>query len=137
MKNWTDMTVQERIKIGYKMAFKRKNNNHINVYRIILGEFARAKTKQISNRTAVQILKKLKKDEIQVLSQTLKLNKPFFEVINMYLPEEADDIEIKDWIREHIDFSKFKNKMQAISPILKHFGDRADGESIKIILEEL
>ena len=45
--------------------------------------------------------------------------------------------EIADWIAENIDFSQFKNKMQAMGTIMKHFGKVADGQQVKEILSKL
>jgi hypothetical protein len=44
--------------------------------------------------------------------------------------------EIEAWIREKIDFSQYKNKMQAIGTIMKHFGKTADGKLVNQILQE-
>jgi hypothetical protein len=44
--------------------------------------------------------------------------------------------EIIAWISENIDFSDFKNKMQAMGPIMKHFGKQADGKMVNQILQE-
>jgi len=51
-----------------------------------------------------------------------------------YLPKKATDDEIKEWIQENIDLSQYKNKMQAMRPIMSHFGNRADGNKVKDIL---
>jgi len=45
--------------------------------------------------------------------------------------------EIVAFIQEHIDFSQFKNKMQAMAPIMKHFGETADGHAVKKILQSI
>jgi Glu-tRNA(Gln) amidotransferase subunit E-like FAD-binding protein len=43
--------------------------------------------------------------------------------------------EIVDWVRGNIDFSQFKNKMQAMGVIMKHFGKTADGKVVNDILK--
>ena len=45
--------------------------------------------------------------------------------------------EVMDWVNENIDFSQFKSPMQAMAPIMKHFGKRADGNMVKGLLQEL
>ena len=45
--------------------------------------------------------------------------------------------EIIAWIEGNIDFSHYKNKMQAMAPIMKHFGAAADGNTVKAILQEI
>jgi hypothetical protein len=44
--------------------------------------------------------------------------------------------EIVAWIKENIDFSQYKNKMQAMGTIMKHFGKTADGKMVNQILQE-
>jgi hypothetical protein len=49
----------------------------------------------------------------------------------------ANRDEILVWINENIDFSDYKSPMQAMAPIMKHFGKLADGNMVKGILQEL
>ena len=49
----------------------------------------------------------------------------------------ASDDEIAAWITENIDLSQFKNKMQAMGPVMKHFGPAADGRRVKEILKKI
>jgi hypothetical protein len=44
--------------------------------------------------------------------------------------------EVVDWIKANIDFSQFKNKMQAMGTIMKHFGKLADGKMVNLVLRE-
>ena len=44
--------------------------------------------------------------------------------------------EIIAWIKENIDFSEYKNKMQAMGAIMKHFGKQADGKMVNEILQK-
>ena len=61
----------------------------------------------------------------------------FIDILAPYLPKMAEEDEIVAWIETNIDFSGFKNKMQAMGPIMKHFGARADGNTVKQILQKL
>jgi len=54
-----------------------------------------------------------------------------------YLPQMAGEAEIAAWINENIDFSQYNSKMQAMGPIMKHFGANADGNTVKEILQNL
>jgi hypothetical protein len=49
----------------------------------------------------------------------------------------APESEIADWIRVNIDLTSYTNKMQAMGDIMRHFGGRADGNTVKKILQEL
>jgi hypothetical protein len=44
--------------------------------------------------------------------------------------------EIIGWIEANIDFAQYKNKMQAMRPIMEHFGKQADGKQVNQILKE-
>lgn len=58
------------------------------------------------------------------------------KVAEGYLPKAASKDEIISWIKENIDFSQYKNKMQAMGPIMKRFKSN-DGNFVKEILMEL
>jgi uncharacterized protein YqeY len=61
----------------------------------------------------------------------------FIDVLTPYLPQQAEQAEILAWIKENIDFSGMKSKMQPMGPIMKHFGSRADGNAVREILQKL
>lgn len=76
-------------------------------------------------------LKKLVAKKIQELGD--KLDNSLVIIAKQYLPQQASEEEIISWIKENIDFSTFKNKMQAMGPIMKQFKG-ADGNFVKNIL---
>jgi uncharacterized protein YqeY len=78
-----------------------------------------------------QQLKKLVKDKIEELGD--KLTTGVIEIAKGYLPKKASDEHIKEWIVDNIEFSQYKNKMQAMGPIMVHFHGE-DGKRIKDIL---
>jgi hypothetical protein len=49
----------------------------------------------------------------------------------------ASDDDLSQWIAANIDFSKYKNKMQAMKDIMGHFGTAADGNRVKEILQKM
>ena len=59
----------------------------------------------------------------------------FIEILDGYLPRQASETDIEAWIRANIDFSGYGNKMQAMRDIMRHFGSRADGNTVKSILQ--
>jgi uncharacterized protein YqeY len=61
----------------------------------------------------------------------------YINIIESYLPKMATDEEVKTWVEQNIDFSQFKNKMQAMGLIMKHFGSLADGNMVRKILQEM
>ena len=98
----------------------------------------RADTKELTDKEVVRILKKLIKSEKELLEKMGDaIDSEFIRIIETYLPKMATKAEIKSWIAENIDFSQFKNKMQAMGPIMKHFGETADGDAVKQILQQI
>ena len=59
----------------------------------------------------------------------------YLQILETYLPRQVAREEIVDWVRGNIDFSQFKNKMQAMGVIMKHFGKTADGKLVNDILK--
>ena len=100
-----------------------------------MGEFGRQSQKEISDPDVVKIIKKLVKAEKEVLEKSGQDgDNRFIQVAQAYLPRAATEDEIKAWISANIDLAAYKSKMQAMGPIMKHFGDRADGNQVKKIL---
>jgi hypothetical protein len=119
-------------------AIKAKDEKKKDALRVILGEFARLDKKELSDDEIVKILKKLMKSEKEVLEQKGEAaDSEFIKVIENYLPKMASEEEITAWIHQNIDFSQFKNKMQAMGLVMKHFGATADGHFVKTIIQRM
>lgn len=131
------MRLQEVIKKDLAGAMKAKDNDRKDAIRVILGEFGRAGKKELPDEEVIGILKKLIKSERELLNQKGEGVSEFIGIAEGYLPRMASREEVIDWIRQNIDFSQYKNKMQAMGPIMKHFGAMADGNDVKKILQEM
>ena len=132
------MTIQQQIKNDLKQAMKQKDPEKINTLRIVMGEFARAESKELADSEVVGVLKKLIKSERESLAHLGQTaDSRYIELLKAYLPEMATDEEIRQWVQQHVDFSKYKNKMQAMREIMSHFGSRADGNQVKQVLQDL
>lgn len=117
---------------------KAKDEEKKSTLRIIMGEFARSDAKELSDEAVIKVLKKLIKSEKETLAQKGSDEETaFIQIIETYLPQMASKGEIVAWVHDNIDLSQFKSKMQAMGPIMKHFGTRADGNAVKAILQEL
>ncbi|WP_034621098.1 GatB/YqeY domain-containing protein [Desulfovermiculus halophilus] len=101
--------------------------------RIVLGEMQRQKNKVLTDQETVKILKKLVASERELNERQ---DGDYIRILEAYLPSEATADEIADWIRAHIDFGQYGNKMQAMREILDHFGPRTDGNTVKAVLTE-
>jgi hypothetical protein len=119
-------------------AIKAKDEKKKDALRVILGEFGRLDKKEVSDDEIIKILKKLGKSEREVLEQKGETtDSEFIKVIENYLPKMATEEEITAWIHQNIDFSQFKNKMQAMGLIMNHFGATADGNFVKKIIQRM
>jgi hypothetical protein len=91
---------------------------------------------EITNDDIVGIIQGLTKSERMVLEVKNEESSAYLDILKLYLPKMASRQEIIAWVRENIDFSDFKNKMQAMGSIMKHFGKQADGKMVNQILQE-
>lgn len=80
---------------------------------------------------SVSQLNKLVTDKIEELGDDLTNIQ--IEVAKKYLPREVNEEEIIAWIKENIDFTSYKNIVQAMGPITKKFNS-IDGNKIRLIL---
>jgi len=132
------MNLQKQIKSDLTAAIKAKDEEKKDTLRVVLGEFGRLDKKELSDDEVVKILKKLIKSEKEMLDKKGdETDSIFIRVIENYLPKMATQAEITNWIEQNVDFSEFKNKMQAMGLIMKHFGATADGNAVKKILLQI
>jgi uncharacterized protein YqeY len=132
------MTLQQQIKKDLTFAMKARDEETKSTLRVVMGEFARSNKKELDDEAVIRVLKKLIKSEKETLGkQRAETSSPYIRTIEKYLPQIATEEDIVAWINEHIDFTEFKSKMQAMGPIMQHFGSRADGNTVKSILQKL
>jgi len=117
-----DVTDDDVIKLLKKYIGQEKERN---VY-----QFGYLKEADIDGKSGPEV-KKLVADTIRECGDAL--TSTVIQIAQEYLPVQATEEEIKSWIEKNIDFSQFKNKMQAMGPTLKHFKG-ADGNFVKKIL---
>ncbi|MFP3983975.1 MAG: GatB/YqeY domain-containing protein [Desulfurivibrionaceae bacterium] len=130
------MRIQEKIKLDLKQAMKERDEEKRNALRIVIGEFGRSEAKDLDDGEVVKIIKKMIKSEQESRAQSGKPgDSRYIEILESYLPQTVSDDEIRRWIADNIDFSKYKNKMQAIRDIMAHFGASVDGNQVKTVLQ--
>ena len=132
------MTLQDKLKDDLKSAMKARDDAQKDAIRVVMGEMARSDKKQLPDDEIIKILKKLIKSEKEMLEKSGQgATSPFIAIIESYLPKMATEKEIGHWIAANIDFSAYKNKMQAMGTIMAHFGASADGNTVKQVLQSL
>jgi len=117
-----DATDDDTIKLLKKYISQEKERS---VY-----ELSYLKEKDVEGKSASEV-KILVNDIIQTLGD--KLTSYLIEIAQQYLPKQASKEEIITWVNENLDLTKFKNKMQAMGPIMKQFKG-CDGNFVKDIL---
>ena len=147
------MSLLEKIKEDLKTSLRNKDNAVKDALRLIMAEFPRLtvpitlesgkkttrlkKPEEISDDDIIGIVRGLVKSEKTVLEAKQEETSEYLQILEAYLPKMASREEIAEWITENIDFSQFKNKMQAMGTIMKHFGKLADGATVKDILSKM
>ena len=129
------MSLQEKFSQELKAAMKAKDTERMGAIRILIGEFARQSEKVVDDDQVIAIIKKLIKSERELLGHQGQEVSSFLTIMEGYLPQQASEEEIRAWIVANVDFSTFANKMQAMKPIMTHFGSSVDGNTVKKILQ--
>jgi uncharacterized protein YqeY len=58
-------------------------------------------------------------------------------VLKKYLPTQISEEEIKNWIKENIDFGSLKSPAMAVGIVCKHFGKAVDGNLVKDMVRRI
>ena len=120
-----DTTINDIYKLLKKYASQERERA---VY-----QFGYLKESDIKGKDASQV-KKLVKDKIKEVGDALdSLN---IVIAESYLPIGLTEEDIIEFVSENLDLSSFKNKMQAMGPIMKQFPG-CDGNFVKSILMKL
>jgi uncharacterized protein YqeY len=145
------MTLLEKMRIDLKTAMLAKDTAARDAIRQVMSEFPKLtvpltlesgkksfrckKDEEITNDDILSLIQGLVKSEKVVLEIKKEATSPFLDVLSTYLPLMADRATIQAWVEANIDFTQFKSPMQAMGPIMKHFGKGADGALVKELLE--
>jgi len=146
------ISLYDKLKQDLKKAMLQKDPEVRNTMRLIMAEFFKLtvpltlksgkkssrpkKPEEITDDDIFRIIKGLVKSEQMVLEIKKEDTSEYLEILQSYLPATASRDEIVAWIKANIDFSLYKNKMQAMGPVMKHFGKIADGKQVNQILKE-
>ena len=146
------ISLYDKLKKDLKKAMLQKDPEVRNTMRQIMAEFPKLtvpltlesgkkstrlkKPEEIADDDILGIIKGLVKSEQTVLELKNEGTSEYLEILQSYLPATASRDEIVAWIKANIDFSQYKNKMQAMGPVMKYFGKLADGKQVNHILKE-
>ena len=135
------MTLHEKLKSDLKVSMKEGDAVKTEALRVVIGEFPRLNKKAgelPTDEDVLKILKSLQKNEMVMLESQGYETSSYLQIIESYLPKMMTKEEIVEFIgASNIDMSKFKNKMQAMGPIMKELKGKADGNLVKEVLSAL
>lgn len=153
---WTEnckMNLQQKIREDMKTAMKGKDDTVRDTLRMIISEFPKLtvpiilesgkksfrckKNEEINDEDITGIIRSLIKSEKILLEAKKETSSSFLEILQTYIPKPAEEEEIRVWIKENMKMETLKNAMAAMGPVMKHFGQRADGSLVKKILNDL
>jgi len=146
------ISLQAKLKEDLKYALRAHAETPKNAVRQIMSEFfkltvpvvleggkksTRPKTaEEITDNDIIGIIQGLIKSEHVVLEAKKEATSEYLQILERYLPRQVSREEIAAWIKSNIDFSRYKNRVQAMGDIMKHFGKTADGKLVNQILKE-
>ena len=127
------MTLQETIQEDFQKVVKSKLTSIVSHYKVLIGELQRQPKKDLSDKEVISIIKKLAKYE----RENPNPDPIYLATLEGYLPKQVEPEYIIKWIKENIDFDQYKNKIQAMKPIMQHFGASVEGSVVRKILEDI
>jgi uncharacterized protein YqeY len=146
------LSLHDKLRADLKKAMLGRDQEVRNTLRLIIAEFPKLtvpltlesgkkttrlkKPEEITDDDVIGIIRGLAKSEQTVLEITGQTTSDYLEILQSYLPKMIEREEITSWVKDNIDFSQYKNKMQAMGPVMKHFGKLADGKLVNQILKE-
>ncbi len=146
------MSLLDKIREDLKKSMLNKDTEVKSTMRLIMAEFPKLtvpitlesgkkttrikKPEEITNDDIIGVIQGLVKSERILLEAKKEETSEYLQILESYLPKMVTREEIVAWIKENIDFSQYKNKMQAMGTIMKHFGKTADGKVVNQILKE-
>jgi uncharacterized protein YqeY len=147
------LPLPEKIRADLKTALRNKDHGVRDTLRQIISEFPSLtvpirlesgkkttrpkRPEEITDEDVLDIVRKLVKNEKIVLEAKKEEHSEYLETLERYLPRMVSREEIAAWIRANVDFSQFKSPMQAMRPVMQHFGKLADGSLVKELLQEM
>jgi len=129
------MELYDRIKKDMVSEVKRKNINISGMLKVLISDVQRDPNKDYSNDKVIKVITStitlLKDPHMMKLN---KYNESCIKYLQQYLPIKISVDDINEYLNT-IDFSKLRNKMQAVGMVMNNFPiGSVDGNVVKEIL---
>lgn len=153
---WNDgmkISLHDKLRLDLKTSMLNKDTVTKDAIRIIMSEFPKLtvpiklesgkkttrikKPDEITNDDVLNIIRALTKSEKTTIELKKESTSDYLQTLETYMPQLASDEEITGWIKENIKLADYKSPMQAMGTIMKHFGKKADGNTVKSILQKM
>ena len=133
------MTIYEDIKKEMTHALKTKDNEKKSLLRVLVSDIQRDPNKDYCDKKVTVVIKQTVKilyDNYDKFDKSQDLiDAEYLE--RAYLPKQVSSEDIVKFLNE-LDFSKLKNKMQAIGEVTRNFPEgTVDGNMVKLIIMEM
>lgn len=129
------MTIYQTAVDRMYSAIKDRNKDVADAMKLIVAEFQRHSSKDLPDPAAISILKKLEADEVYMLTaKKAEVTSSFLTCVQSLIPTYASENDIAEFLKT-VDFSKLKNKMQAIGMVKSNFNGAVDSDLVKRMVE--
>lgn len=124
------MDIQKKIKNDLKSAMINKDIVKRNILRVVIGEFNRI-DKEVSDDKALSIIKKM------IINANENKNYNEIEILNIYLPKQFTELELKTIITSIIDENNFINMGLVMKTLKDKYNGQYDGKLASNIVKKL
>ncbi len=134
------MNLLELIKNDLKVAMLTNKPKVKEALRVILGEVPRLNKKvgeEVTDDEMLQIIRGLKKGEVETLEKQGESDSSFLRVLNKYLPVEPTEEEVINWVKENVDLAALGNVGKAVPLVVDHFNKAITGKKVNEILRSM
>lgn len=134
------MTLLEIIKNDLKVAMLTNKIHAKEALRVVLGEVPRLNKKageEVTDEDMLQILRNLKKSELDTLEKEDRTSSNFLQIINKYLPVEPTEEAVVAWVKENVDLESLGNIGKAVPIVVAHFKNAITGKKVNEYLRRM
>lgn len=128
-------SLYDTIRSDMHKAYKQGYADTANTLKVLLSDIQRDPNKDYSDEKVLKVIKQTIKLANEAYKNGMVEAKATIQLLSTYLPKQVSE-EIIRQVIEKIDFSKLKNKYQAVGLIMAQFPDgTVDGTVVKQLID--